>query len=95
MLESNPDPYVSQNFEFRTTTRYDLEVDLPPFSYLRRLQNNNTSDSLKACYQTPILTVYYIIVREKELFLRHSQKKNYFLVTMVAYDIIYFLNQFF
>ena len=32
MLESNPDPYVSQNFEFRTT-RYDLEVDLPIFIF--------------------------------------------------------------
>ena len=57
----------SKKFEF-WTTRYDLDGDLFPFSYLHTLQNNNASNSLKVCYQTLILTVCCIIVRRKNLY---------------------------
>ena len=65
----------SKKFEF-WTTRYDLDGDLFPFSCLRRLQNNNASDSLKVFYRILILTVCCVIVRRKNL---------YFLITMTVW----------
>ena len=78
MLKSNADPDVLYFQKSLSSERNSLRFrrDLFPFSYLRRLQNNNVSDSLKVCYQTLILTACCIIVKKKKLFLRHSQKKE-------------------
>ena len=78
MLKSNADPDVLYFQKSLSSERNSLRFrrDLFPFSYLRRLQNNNVSDSLKVCYQTLILTACCIIIKKKKLFLRHSQKKE-------------------
>ena len=78
MLKSNADPDVLYFQKSLSSERNSLRFrrDLFPFSYLRRLQNNYASDSLKVCYQTLILTECCIIVKKKKLFLRHSQKKE-------------------
>ena len=93
MLKSNADPDVLYFQKSLSSERNSLRFrrDLFPFSYLRRLQNNYASDSLKVCYQTLILTECCIIVKKKNFSCVIVRRKNlYFLVTMIVFDIIKF-----